>query len=286
MVKSDYDRFGKLIKDANVKIDPVKPTIALFTGDPAGIGPELVAKLLADGEAQRARGHPAHRRARRSCDDGHARGRREFAYERGPAVRARVPRLVDWDRVDATGFARGEVAARNGAYMLAGLALGLDLCAPRHRRRDLLRAAQQGGAARGRHAARGRAALLLRGARLHTARASSSTCSTSLWTSRVTSHVPLKDVSALITREGVAEGVALLTRGLQAGGHRRAAHRGVRTQPAQRRQRRVRPRGDRHDRARASSSRARAAFPPTARSPPTPRSCARSARTATATTAC
>ncbi len=39
-----------------------------------------------------------------------------------------------------------------------------------------------------------------------------------LWTSRVTSHVPLKDVSALITREGVAEGIALLTRGLVAAG--------------------------------------------------------------------
>ena len=31
----------------------MKPTIALFTGDPAGIGPELVAKLLAEGTAQR-----------------------------------------------------------------------------------------------------------------------------------------------------------------------------------------------------------------------------------------
>ena len=30
-----------------------KPTIALFTGDPAGIGPELVARLLADGSVAR-----------------------------------------------------------------------------------------------------------------------------------------------------------------------------------------------------------------------------------------
>jgi 4-hydroxy-L-threonine phosphate dehydrogenase PdxA len=29
--------------------------IALFTGDPASIGPELVARLLADGAAQRLR---------------------------------------------------------------------------------------------------------------------------------------------------------------------------------------------------------------------------------------
>jgi 4-hydroxythreonine-4-phosphate dehydrogenase len=40
----------------------------------------------------------------------------------------------------------------------------------------------------------------------------------SLWTSRVTSHVPLKDVSALLTREGIAQGIALLTRGLRSSG--------------------------------------------------------------------
>ena len=39
-----------------------KPTIALFAGDPAGIGPELIARLLADGEAAR-REHPAHCRS-------------------------------------------------------------------------------------------------------------------------------------------------------------------------------------------------------------------------------
>jgi len=28
-----------------------KPTIALFAGDPAGVGPELIARLLDDGTA-------------------------------------------------------------------------------------------------------------------------------------------------------------------------------------------------------------------------------------------
>jgi 4-hydroxythreonine-4-phosphate dehydrogenase len=40
----------------------------------------------------------------------------------------------------------------------------------------------------------------------------------SLWTSRVTSHVPLKDVSGLLNREAVAEGIVLLTKGLRASG--------------------------------------------------------------------
>ena len=40
----------------------------------------------------------------------------------------------------------------------------------------------------------------------------------SLWTSRVTSHVPLKSVSDLFTAEGVAENIALLTQGLRLSG--------------------------------------------------------------------
>ncbi len=36
------------------------PTIALFTGDPAGIGPELVAKVLATPGGIAARAHRRH----------------------------------------------------------------------------------------------------------------------------------------------------------------------------------------------------------------------------------
>jgi 4-hydroxythreonine-4-phosphate dehydrogenase len=39
-----------------------------------------------------------------------------------------------------------------------------------------------------------------------------------LWTSRITSHVPLRDVSSLLTIERVAEGIGLLYRGLQSAG--------------------------------------------------------------------
>jgi len=39
-----------------------------------------------------------------------------------------------------------------------------------------------------------------------------------LWTSRVTSHVPLKDVSGMLTQDGIVENIALLTRGLRASG--------------------------------------------------------------------
>jgi 4-hydroxy-L-threonine phosphate dehydrogenase PdxA len=195
----------------------VKPTIALFTGDPAGIGPELVAKLLADGQAQRA-ADILLVGARDVVDAGMRAAGSEFAYERGPAVRSpAMPRLVDWEHVDATGFAQGEVAARNGAYMLAGLSCGVDLV--RRGVADALCFAPLNKAAL-------RAGGMKHADELHyfcelldfTGPCVEFNVLDTLWTSRVTSHVPLKDVSGLITREGVAEGVALLTRGLKAGG--------------------------------------------------------------------
>jgi len=195
----------------------VKPTIALFTGDPAGIGPELIAKLLADGQAQRT-ADILLIGARDVVHAGMRAAGREFAYERGPAVRSpAMPRLVDWEHADATGFAHGEVAARNGAYMLAGLALGLDLA--RRGIADAICFAPLNKAAL-------RAGGMKHADELHyfcevlgfTGPCVEFNVLDTLWTSRVTSHVPLKDVSALITREGVADGVALLTRGLKAGG--------------------------------------------------------------------
>ena len=196
----------------------MKPTIALFTGDPAGIGPELVARLLADGKAQ-LDADILLIGAREVVEDGMRAAGVAFACERGPAVRGPATvRLVDWDRGGETGFVRGEVAQKNGEYMLAGLALALDLCG-----RGIADAIC--------FAPLNKAALRAGGMRhpdeLHyfcevlgfTGPCVEFNVLESLWTSRVTSHVPLKDVSGLITREGVADGIALLTRGLQVAGN-------------------------------------------------------------------
>ena len=195
----------------------MKPTIALFTGDPAGIGPELVAKLLADGAAQRA-AHILVIGARSVVEDGMRAAGVAFELGRGAAARGIAnPRLVDWPRVDETGFERSQVTPKNGAYMLAGLAFGLELC--RSGIADAMCFAPLNKAAL-------RAGGMQHADELHYF------CEVldfhgpcvefnvleSLWTSRVTSHVPLKDVSGLLTREGVAEGIALLTHGLLAAG--------------------------------------------------------------------
>jgi 4-hydroxythreonine-4-phosphate dehydrogenase len=185
----------------------VKPTIALFTGDPAGIGPELVAKLLAEGAASRD-ANVLLIGARSVIEDG----------MRAANVRIDMEsQLVDSPHLESTGFARGEVSQKNGEYMLAGLALGLDLC--------------RGGVADAMcFAPLNKAALRAGGMRhpdeLHffcevldfDGPCVEFNVLESLWTSRVTSHVPLKDVSGLLTREGIAEGIALLTRGMRSSG--------------------------------------------------------------------
>ena len=195
----------------------MKPTIALFTGDPAGIGPELVAQLLAHGTAQQA-ADILLIGSRPVLDDGMRSAKVHVDLDFGAAVRAPArPRVVDWAHVNEGDFAVGTVRQKNGRYMLDGLALGLDLC-------------QRGVADAMCFAPLNKAALRAGGMQhadelhyfcelldFHGSCVEFNVLE-SLWTSRVTSHVPLKDVSALITREGVAAGVELLTRGLASTG--------------------------------------------------------------------
>ena len=74
-----------------------------------------------------------------------------------------------------------------------------------------------------------------------------------LWTSRVTSHIPLREVADAITGEGVCAAVAHRRSLPQGRGHRGAAHRSRGAQSARGRRRLDRPRGDRHHRARGGA---------------------------------
>jgi len=195
----------------------MKPTIALFTGDPAGVGPELVARVVADA-ATRDAAHVLLVGAESVVADGMRAAGVAFAYERGPALRgAPGVRLVEWPHADDQGFAHGEVSVKNGAYMLAGLRLAIDLT--RRGIADAMCFAPLNKAAL-------RAGGMNHADELHffcevlgfTGPSVEFNVLESLWTSRVTSHVPHKEVSGLLTREGIADGIALLTRGLRASG--------------------------------------------------------------------
>jgi 4-hydroxythreonine-4-phosphate dehydrogenase len=184
-----------------------RPDIALFTGDPAGVGPELTARLLADGEvAKRADIRLITSRA--VMEEGLRAAGVRLDYE---------PMLVRWAGLDEGAFERGVAGAKNGRFMLEGLRVGLDLC----------RTGKAGAIC---FAPLNKAALRAGGMdhpdELHwfaETLAFDGTCVElnvleTLWTTRVTSHVALSEVSALITKEKVAQMTQLITESLRRSG--------------------------------------------------------------------
>jgi 4-hydroxythreonine-4-phosphate dehydrogenase len=190
-----------------------QPTIALFAGDPAGIGPELIARLLADaGPARRA--NILLIASRESLEDGMRAAGAKFAFDEGPAEGARgrdLERalLVAWPGLAEREFERAVAGAKNGRFMLDGLRFGVELC--RSGIADALCFAPLNKSAL-------RAGGMDHPDELHwfaELLRFEGTCVElnvleGLWTSRVTSHVPLSAVSGLITREKVAEAVELI----------------------------------------------------------------------------
>ena len=194
-----------------------RPTIALFPGDPAGVGPEIMARLLADPHATE-HADILIIGSRESLRDGMRSAGCRFEFEEADAPKpSALPVLLRTGASDATGFARGEVSAKSGAYMLQCLAQAVALWKAGHVQALCF-------------APLNKAALRAGGMdhpdELHWFAeqfAFEGTCVElnvleSLWTSRVTSHVALADVSALITREKVAEMVALMTESLRRAG--------------------------------------------------------------------
>jgi 4-hydroxythreonine-4-phosphate dehydrogenase len=202
-----------------MSVAATKPVIALFAGDPAGVGPELIAQLLADGSAART-ANIALIGSREVLVEGMRTAGCRYVYDEGDPVRGRDfanPLLVKWPGLDERGFERGVVSGKSGRYMLDGLAFALAL-----HRADLVDALC--------FAPLNKAALRAGGMNhpdeLHwfaEALDFRGTCVElnvleGLWTSRVTSHVALAEVSALITSAKVAEMVELIHGSLVAAG--------------------------------------------------------------------
>ncbi|HRD74312.1 MAG TPA: 4-hydroxythreonine-4-phosphate dehydrogenase PdxA [Hyphomicrobiaceae bacterium] len=195
-----------------------RPLLALAMGDPAGISPELTAKLLAD-EAVAA-----------AADLVVIGDRRVLAAGESVAgVKARtepwIPRkavggghtFVDLAHLDPTRIARGASSKEGGAFALrnfrTALALGRDgvvdavtftpfnkhamkLAAGSYEDEIAVISEVTGTKGHGRE-------FNILGA---------------LWNARVTSHVPLKDVAKYITREAVVNGLVLTDRCMKEAG--------------------------------------------------------------------
>lgn len=174
------------------------PVVALFTGDPAGIGPELVEKVLASGEW----------RSQAQI--------RLIAQEEALRCPADV-QTVDWPGRQAAVFERGQANAGNGRFMLNGLAQGLRLVqtgqADAFCFAPLNKSALRQGGMHQEDELRWFAEFLD-----HREVCGELNVLRTLWTSRVTSHVALRDVPALLTPQKVVDAICMITEALRRSG--------------------------------------------------------------------
>jgi 4-hydroxythreonine-4-phosphate dehydrogenase len=192
----------------------MKPRISMTLGDPSGVGPEIVAKLLADP-------------ATLDAADVHLVGSREEFLRAQRIAGVEVPFTASAAVEDADfdaglpvlqhiagapgGFAHGAVSAEAGRYCLEAVGLAVDTAAA-------------GGTDAVCFAPMNKAALAAGGNpyadELHwfaerlgyEGYACEINVLGDLWSSRVTSHVALKDVAAVITQERIVDAVVLIDR--------------------------------------------------------------------------
>jgi 4-hydroxythreonine-4-phosphate dehydrogenase len=128
-----------------------------------------------------------------------------------------APVLAAWSGIDEGDFERGVAGPRNGRFMLDALSFGVDLC--RRQVADALCFAPLNKSAL-------RAGGMTQADEMHwfaDVLNYSGVCAEfnvleKLWTSRVTSHVPLSAVSGLLTRDKVAQAIELITGALKNAG--------------------------------------------------------------------
>lgn len=199
------------------------PVVALTLGDPAGIGPELIARLLALPETT-AQAHVVLIGDPWLWQDGQQIAGVKVATERLDnlaAVRGRpvstMPAFVAVDTVSAAKVQRGQAQAEGGASVLQVLNLCMDaakrgevdaICfAPLNKF-----AMKQGG--------------LKHEDELHhfaqylgvTGYFCEFNTLGNLWTSRVSSHIPLKDAASYLSQTRIQDATRLIYRSLQAAG--------------------------------------------------------------------
>jgi 4-hydroxy-L-threonine phosphate dehydrogenase PdxA len=181
----------------------MKPTIALFSGDPAGIGPELTAKLLDE---------PATFEKANIILLGNLAG-----LERAKVDVSKV-KVHEWACLRAPNFELAKISEASGRFMLDALAAGASLVADGQAHAlcfaPLNKGALRAGGMTQEDEMRWFAELLS-----HTGACGELNVLDGLWTSRVTSHVPLSEVSGLLTPEKVAQAIIMISQALKAAGN-------------------------------------------------------------------
>ncbi len=130
----------------------IKPRIALTVGDPAGIGPELIVRLLSSPDIA-ARAHVT------------LIGNRPGLERAARAAKVAMPTesdwlsIAEWPGMDLD-FEPSVAAVENGRFILDSLSFGTRLVSAGPRRRAVFCAFEQGRDAQGRHARGRRNALV------------------------------------------------------------------------------------------------------------------------------
>ena len=192
-----------------------RPRIAFLLGDPNGIGPEIAAKVLSrPANAERA---DIRVYAERGILAAGAAVARVDVPLRGTPSTSTAPALVELALLDGEAITPGEATLAGGRAALR--ALGAAATAARDGEVDGIVFAPLN-----KHALR--LAGLSEEDELRHLQAffgvrgfvSEFNITGNLWTSRVTSHIPLKDVAAALTHDGIVEAVAIVDRYLRAAG--------------------------------------------------------------------
>ncbi|SDS84980.1 4-hydroxythreonine-4-phosphate dehydrogenase PdxA [Microlunatus soli] len=193
---------------------PDKPRIALTLGDPAGVGPELAAKLL----AEPATAELADLRVIASVDEfARATEQAQVEVPVTAATESGSVILIDPQRTAPLPTGTAATSAEAGRWALDGLRFALDLATsgevdgicftPLNKTSLHLAGMTEEDELRWFANTLG-----------HQGRTSEFNVLDALWTGRVTSHISLAEVPELITADAVAETVALLDRALRDSG--------------------------------------------------------------------
>ena len=195
--------------------------IALVMGDPAGVGPELMAKLLESGEARDAAAVLIVGDRRVLAEGERIAGvRLDIDVANDAAAEPRLGRLtmIDTGNLDPATVPMGEVSAASGRSVLDNFTRALELA--RERRIDAITFVPFNKDS------------LRRGGNVHedelgfaahhlgaTGRHGEFNVVDRLWNARVTSHVPLREVASLITHERLIDRLLLTDETMRKAGY-------------------------------------------------------------------
>ncbi|SAL77875.1 4-hydroxythreonine-4-phosphate dehydrogenase [Caballeronia arvi] len=198
-----------------------RPRIAVLLGDPAGIGPELIARLLSIDE-NRQRADLFLIGDRSEVDEGMRIAGVRFPYVESATFEAArfepgVPVLMHFRGSAKASFDRALASGNNGAYSLDAFRVALKLTSSNDTQGMLFApvnktALHMAGMETGDEMEWFARQLDYRGP------CSEFNVIEELWTSRVTSHVALRSVGDLITEEKIIAAIELITEGLRHAG--------------------------------------------------------------------